>query len=126
VKEVVDGLKVYFDRALGSTLLYRFERPQHEEVLAKLKEEKQDKDIHMSEIYGAEHLLRLIVRLPSLFQHTTMDESQVVILQKQISEFIKFLQRNPEYFSERYEEPADLAAYSLKVEPPPSAPRPSP
>jgi len=126
VKEVVDGLKVYFDRALGRTLLYRFERPQYEEMLTKLKEEKQDKDIHMSEIYGAEHLLRLIVRLPSLFQHTTMDESQVFILQKQISEFIKFLQRNPEYFAEPYEEPADLAAYSSKVEPPPSAPRPSP
>lgn len=79
IKEVVDGIKVYFDRALGSTLLYRFERPQYEEEVKKFKDSvssssassssssssssataTDSKEFHPSELYGAEHLLRLI------------------------------------------------------------------
>ena len=51
--EVISGLKLYFDRSLGNILLYRFERQQ----LLDIKKEWPDKEA--SEIYGAEHLLRL-------------------------------------------------------------------
>lgn len=50
----MSGLILYFDKALGNNLLYRFERPQLVEQRRLAKEEKP-----MSEIYGAEHLLRL-------------------------------------------------------------------
>ncbi len=53
VKEVTQGLKVYFDKALGSILLYRFERLQYSEL------QHSHPDTEMSELYGAEHLLRL-------------------------------------------------------------------
>ena len=53
LNEVIEGIKLYFDRALGNLLLYRFERPQYMEI----KQEKPD--LRMSDIYGAEHLLRL-------------------------------------------------------------------
>lgn len=71
VDEVLQGLEVYFDKSLGNNLLYRFERQQF------LKHKKggaaaagaaagatADKsaaadDRQPSEIYGAEHLLRL-------------------------------------------------------------------
>ncbi|KAJ9083327.1 Esa1p-associated factor [Entomophthora muscae] len=34
INEVVDGIALYFSKALGSFLLYRFERPQHARLLA--------------------------------------------------------------------------------------------
>ena len=53
LNEVVDGLKTYFDRALGNILLYRFERHQYVEM------RKTYPDKPASEVYGSEHLLRL-------------------------------------------------------------------
>lgn len=51
--EVLSGIKIYFNRSLGKILLYRFERQQ----FLDLKKAKPDED--PSNIYGAEHLLRL-------------------------------------------------------------------
>lgn len=53
--EVAAGLGLYFNKALGNNLLYRFERGQYAEQLKKLG----DKDVQLSSVYGAEHLLRL-------------------------------------------------------------------
>ena len=54
---------MYFDRSLGSSLLYRFERPQYADMRKQyvtgpkvmLGQEK-----NMSSLYGAEHLLRML------------------------------------------------------------------
>lgn len=62
MKEILDGLKLYFDKALGNILLYRFERAQYADV------RKLYSDKSMSEIYGAEHLLRLF----SMFLYLTI------------------------------------------------------
>jgi mortality factor 4-like protein 1 len=66
---IVSGLQVYFDKALGSNLLYRFERPQYAEmrkryVTGQTVQVNQERE--MSSIYGAEHLLRMIGVLPPL------------------------------------------------------------
>lgn len=53
MEQVVSGLKLYFDKALGNILLYRFERQQYVELMERHPEKKK------SEIYGVEHLLRL-------------------------------------------------------------------
>ncbi|KAG2437743.1 hypothetical protein HYH02_011119 [Chlamydomonas schloesseri] len=56
--EVATGLRGYFDKALMAVLLYRSERPQAMALLA---------DGRLpSSVYGAEHLLRLFVKLPEL------------------------------------------------------------
>ena len=52
-EEVISGLKIYFDRCLGNILLYRFERQQYVDI------RRSNEGKEMSEIYGAEHLLRL-------------------------------------------------------------------
>ena len=60
---LIAGLQAYFDRTLGATLLYRFERAQYAEMRkryvtgqgVKVAEEKE-----MRAIYGAEHLCRLL------------------------------------------------------------------
>ena len=60
---ITAGLRMYFDQAIGSILLYRFERVQYSEARkkyfsgpnVKIPEQKR-----MSEIYGAEHLLRVL------------------------------------------------------------------
>ncbi len=54
LSEILSGLIVYFDKALGNNLLYRFERAQYVDIRRKTAEMKP-----MSEIYGGEHLLRL-------------------------------------------------------------------
>jgi len=51
--EIVAGIKLYFNRTLGTLLLYRLERPQYQRVF----HENQGKE--MVDVYGCEHLLRL-------------------------------------------------------------------
>lgn len=53
VNEVVEGLKAYFDKALGRLLLFRFEKQQYLDII------KESEEKPMSDVYGAEHLLRL-------------------------------------------------------------------
>lgn len=55
IREVLAGLKVYFDRSLGHSLLYRYERQQYIDI--RKRPELENKV--MSDVYGAEHLLRL-------------------------------------------------------------------
>ena len=60
---IVSGLQVYFDKALGSNLLYRFERPQYAEMRKRYvtgPTVQVNQELEMSAIYGAEHLLRMI------------------------------------------------------------------
>ncbi len=60
---IVSGLQVYFDKALGSNLLYRFERPQYADIRKRYvtgPTVQVSQEREMSSIYGAEHLLRMI------------------------------------------------------------------
>jgi len=95
-EEVVSGIKQYFDRAVGRVLLYKFERPQYKELNA------QKKNVNCDH-YGAEHLLRLFVKLPELLASTTMEKDEVSILQGRIGELIRFLdKKRGEYFTDKY------------------------
>ncbi|KAI5846545.1 MRG-domain-containing protein [Morchella snyderi] len=96
--EVIAGLKLYFDRSLGTILLYRFERQQYLEI------RKEHPGKEPSEIYGAEHLLRLFVSMPELLAHTNMDPQSISKLREHIENLISFLAKNPEqYISAQYE-----------------------
>jgi hypothetical protein len=67
LEEVVAGLREYFNRALGRILLYRYERGQYEDMLARLNSSTDalgGKQI--SDVYGAEHFLRLFGKFLAL------------------------------------------------------------
>lgn len=96
--EIIAGLKLYFDKSLGTILLYRFERQQYLEI------RKEHPGKEPSDLYGGEHLLRLCVSMPELLAHTNMDSQAMSKLRDHIEEFVKFLGRNPdEYMSSPYE-----------------------
>lgn len=102
VEEVLKGLKLYFDRSLGQNLLYRFERAQYVDYRKKNGPKMGDGDVgnarssngsmggdmEPSDVYGAEHLLRLFVNLPMIIVHTSMDAESISLLKEHLAEFM--------------------------------------
>ncbi|CDR36880.1 CYFA0S01e05270g1_1 [Cyberlindnera fabianii] len=99
-QEFLSGLKIYFNRCLGNILLYRFERKQ----FLDLDNNYKLKDRQLSQIYGAEHLLRLLVSLPALVAQTTMEQQSIGVLKDHLEQFLQFLNDNKkELFVKHYE-----------------------
>ncbi|KAH7567472.1 hypothetical protein JRO89_XS07G0079000 [Xanthoceras sorbifolium] len=88
--EIVKGLRSYFDKALPAMLLYKSERQQYEDAVAA--------GDSPSTIYGAEHLLRLFVKLPELLVEIEVEEETLTELQQKFVDFLKFLQKNQSAF----------------------------
>jgi len=86
IQEVVQGIQAYFDKALANILLYKEERDQCDELL--------QNSVVPSDVYGAEHLLRLFIKLPELLPYKSMEEATVRGLEKRIAEVTTWLQRN--------------------------------
>ncbi|XP_054799398.1 protein MRG1-like isoform X2 [Prosopis cineraria] len=81
VGEIFKGLCCYFDRALPVMLLYKNERKQYQEACPD--------DITPSTVYGAEHLLRLFVKLPELLFHANIEMETMMQLQAKLVDFLK-------------------------------------
>eukprot|EP00903_Cladosiphon_okamuranus_P007568 g7342.t1 len=100
-RELMDGVRIYFDKALPLILLYRQERTQYDITVQNPK--LQDKT--PSEIYGAEHLLRVFVRLPQLLAQSALTAAEVTQVQKLLRDFLLFMQKNhASFFVQEYEE----------------------
>ena len=130
LQEVVAGVKEYFNKCLGRILLYRIEREQYYDF-SKLWEgaggtEWEGKG--PGDVYGAEHLARLIgksldltsishtnifaVKMPELIAQTNMDSQSVHRLREEISKLCLWLAKHSsDYFTGQYETPpADYVA----------------
>ncbi|KAF2090358.1 MRG-domain-containing protein [Saccharata proteae CBS 121410] len=111
LQEVIAGLEEYFNKSLGRILLYRFERDQYLEIYRKTESPVDDlAGKSMAEIYGGEHLLRLMVSLPELIAQTNMDYQSVQRLREELSKITMWLARDSvcvQVFNSEYE-PADM------------------
>lgn len=105
---VVSGIQVYFDRLLGQNLLYRFERPQYAAIRKEFITGQQVKldgpEKRMSEVYGAEHLLRMLVIMPQMTAQASMDSESTGIIRDYINELLLFMMHNKDrFFLTQYE-----------------------
>ncbi|XP_043805372.1 protein MRG1 isoform X4 [Manihot esculenta] len=90
VGEILKGIRCYFDKALPVMLLYKKERQQYQDAVKN--------DTSPSTIYGAEHLLRLFVKLPELLAYVNIEEETLTRMQQKLLDFLKFLQKNQSTF----------------------------
>ncbi|KAL3833293.1 hypothetical protein ACJIZ3_008029 [Penstemon smallii] len=94
---ILNGIRCYFDRALPVVLLYNNERQQYLDAISD--------NVSPSSIYGAEHLLRLFVKLPQLLTCQKFVEETCVLLQQRLLEFLKFMQDNEgTFFDSAYDD----------------------
>lgn len=105
--EILKGLRCYFDKALPVILLYKNERHQYEEAFSD--------DVSPSTVYGAEHLLRLFVKLPEFLYHANIEEETLMELQQKLVDFLKFLQKHQSaFFLSTYHVPEDVETSTNK------------
>lgn len=111
IQTVVDGFQAYFDRALGANLLYRFERPQYAEVRKNYwtgPKVVAGNEKEMSHVYGAEHLLRMLVSLPQIISTTAMDAESVNIIRDYANELMVYMVKEKDRLFQREYENAPL------------------
>ncbi|CAH9108657.1 unnamed protein product [Cuscuta epithymum] len=96
VGEIIKGIRSYFNKALPVILLYKEERQQYHGIVSD--------NVSPSSVYGAEHLLRLFVKLPELLACVKIEEETLISLQQILLDFLKHLQKNQSaYFLSSYE-----------------------
>ena len=78
--EVSDGMKTFFNQSIGTVLLYKYERKQFREM------RESHRNTPYIELYGAEHLLRLFVKLPELLAHCKMQHEHLTVLVSKLLE----------------------------------------
>lgn len=91
-REVAEGLQTYFDVALPKLLLYKFERRQYNNIFR--TGAPTDDTLLPSAIYGAEHLLRLILKLPFLLDTTDVPKDTIETISEKVNELAKYMQKN--------------------------------
>ncbi|KAI1611735.1 chromatin modification-related protein eaf3 [Exophiala viscosa] len=109
LEEFVVGMKQYFEATVGKLLLYRFERPQWQDV-RKLWESGKYKEWEgcgPGDCYGAEFVARMLTNMGELTAQTNMDDKQVARLKTEVGKFGVWLSINSKrFFCAKYEKPS--------------------
>lgn len=103
-RDAIEGLRLYFDRALPLYLLYRFERLQLDAWLKHVQggggggvssaragsnSAAAAASFAASAVYGPEHLLRLFIKLPDLLAHISLSDEETKVLQITVNDLLK-------------------------------------
>jgi mortality factor 4-like protein 1 len=110
-RELVDSLLEYFDALLPTMLLYRFERPQFHELFSAPKNEGEKPT--PSNVYGAEHLLRMFVKLPYLLNDAKLDAELMKEAAARINDIARYIQKNGRVMVMAEYEPASARYLAL-------------
>ncbi|KAJ4462804.1 putative nuA4 complex subunit EAF3 [Paratrimastix pyriformis] len=122
------GLREFFNRNLRSGLLHEFEFPQFEEYFPPADPNEPPRtQPAVADIYGAVHLLRLILQLPHIMKDHKLLETpaRTEIFVARLNDFIRFLEKgasvlfppdfddaSPDYLKRaRIEPPAETTCY---------------
>ncbi|KAF5350880.1 hypothetical protein D9758_010482 [Tetrapyrgos nigripes] len=81
-RTIITGLQVYFDRSLGMN----FALPPRTASV------KIEENVEMSSIYGAEHLLRMLVAMPQMVANSQMDPESVGLVRDYVNELLKYME----------------------------------
>jgi hypothetical protein len=119
VREFCAGLLELFEAALPTCLLYPQERPQYEALVAGLprggtaaQQNSPLRPTPLASVYGCEHLLRLLVRLPAMLRVEDPSRARRRWAGPLVADLIAMLQKNraPIFSKSRYR-PPKLAEY---------------
>lgn len=91
-REVAEGLQTFFDACLPKMLLYRIERKQYNDLFQ--TGTPRDDTLLPSTVYGPEHLLRLLLKLPYLFEGSEVSEETMETIAEKVNELCKYLVKN--------------------------------
>lgn len=93
--EFSEGIKLYFEKAIENLLLYPQERPLHEDLV------KTHPDTLYAEVYGIEHLLRLlsifwvsihsVAKMPIMLAYSEIGEEERLALREHLTDFMRYL-----------------------------------
>jgi hypothetical protein len=105
VTEIMLGIKEFFNSTVRHQLLYKQEKPQYTNKVAK-------ENVTPSDIYGSPHLLRLMVKIGPLLNQSKINatsESNVGLIENIIGDFLFYLEaKRPSLFtSKNYTESVD-------------------
>ena len=113
-QQLLDALRTYFDTAWPLMLLYRHEREQYERLVAS-RCDASGAEFSPATAYGAEHLLRLLAKLPVLLVKTDLAPGELPQLAAKLGALVDHLaKRRGGLFLDHYElREAHLGAYGL-------------
>lgn len=95
--EITESIRHCFDQCVGIFVLYRYERPQYNDLLGK-------GDINFSEIYDAIFLLRLLSIFPSILMLNNVEPNVIKISKAYLDIILHWLNLHREkYFEVEYE-----------------------
>ena len=110
-QHVAYGVKDMFNVVLGSSLLYKFERAQYEDLL------KTDRSKPMVDIYGPEHFLRFFLKINELIEEAKLSKEYTATIAPHLKAMLAFLKdKSSKYFDmkNRYiQAPAEYLRTSL-------------
>ena len=96
-KQVAEGLLEYFNISLPVFLLYQFERHQYDLSCGGFgsgRSRKVDRQ-KPGEVYGVEHFLRLVLKLPRMLTEAEMEYEVIQRIAEKVNELMKFIVKNP-------------------------------
>ena len=88
VEVLVRDLERYFDAALPRILLFSFEQIRHTRM------QLENPSLKPCQIYGSEHLLRLLMKMPALMAQAKVPVSEAASFASRAQELLKFLEKN--------------------------------